>query len=123
MKAEAFSPPTPQQTAKGAQYINSYHGYTGPVQVKFPEAMHGGPQQGAFTETIMSITGIERRADVNGGAPNGVSFTPLTMTSWNDDHRSSSVDAYLTPVESVRTNWTTLTNHMVLFLQGAFIYR
>lgn len=34
--------------------------------------------------------------------------------NWHDsDHRSSSAMAYLTPVESQRTNWLTLTQHMV----------
>jgi len=34
--------------------------------------------------------------------------------NWHDsDHRSSSAMAYLTPVESQRTNWLTLTKHMV----------
>ena len=34
--------------------------------------------------------------------------------NWHDsDHRSSSAAAYLTPVESIRTNWLTLTGHLV----------
>ena len=36
------------------------------------------------------------------------------IMNWHDsDHRSSSAMAYLTPVESQRKNWLTLTQHMV----------
>lgn len=31
----------------------------------------------------------------------------------DDDRRSSSAEAYLTPVENFRTNWVTLTQHLV----------
>jgi len=34
--------------------------------------------------------------------------------NWHDnDDRSTSAAAYLTPVESIRTNWLTLTQHFV----------
>lgn len=113
VKAEAFSPPNKAQADKGAQFVGSYHGFNGPVQVTYPEDMYGGPQQGAFIDTIFSLIGINRSKDLNGGQPNCVSITPLSM-NWHDgDHRSSSVQAYLTPVESVRTGWTTLISHTV----------
>ena len=36
------------------------------------------------------------------------------MMDWHDnDYRSSSPQAYLTPVEDARTNWLTLTEHTV----------
>ncbi|KAF8067051.1 hypothetical protein FPV67DRAFT_1562496 [Lyophyllum atratum] len=114
-KSETFSPPNPEQANKGAQYIDSYHGYNGPVQVTFPEpgSMYGGPQQTSFINTIVGLTGIKRYKDLNGGTPNCVSITPITV-NWHDQgHRSSAPQAYLTPVESVRTNWLTLTKHQV----------
>jgi len=43
----------------------------------------------------------------------------LSINWHDDDHRSSSVQAYLTPVESVRTAWTTLTDHMVTKIKWA----
>lgn len=113
IEAETFSPPNPTQAAKGAQYVDSDHGFTGPVQTTFPEEMYGGPQQTAFIDTITNITGIQHSADVNGGRPNCVSMVPLSINWHKDDHRSSSVEAYLTPVESIRTAWTTLTDHTV----------
>jgi hypothetical protein len=91
--------------------------------------MYGGPQQSAFIKTIVKLTGIDHGEYLNGGAPNCVSITPLVCLSattgmwyshkqqsisWHDsDHRSSSATAYLSPVETTRTNWLTLTQHMV----------
>jgi len=94
--------------------------------------MYGGPQQKAFVDTIVGLTGIQHYKDLNGGTPNCVSITPLvykslfcislvtlilvmpqTMNWHNSDHRSSAPEAYLTPVENVRTNWLTLTTHLV----------
>lgn len=132
MQSETFSPPNAQQAAKGAQYIASYHGTSGPVQVTYPDLMYGGPQQTAFVDTIVNLTGINHYKDLNGGTPNCVSITPLVFIpprilevrpvnfgdsqtmNWHDsDHRSSAPQAYLTPVESIRTNWLTLTTHLV----------
>ncbi|KAJ7347876.1 alcohol oxidase [Mycena albidolilacea] len=118
-KAETFSAPNAQQVAKGAQSIASYHGTSGPVQVTFPDAMYGGPQQGAFIDTIVNLTGISHFKDTNGGTPNCVSITPLTLNWHDSDHRSSSVQAYLTPVESQRTNWVTLGQHIVTKIKWA----
>lgn len=112
-KSETFSPPNSQQAAKGAQSIPSYHGFSGPVQVTYPNEMYGGPQQQAFIDTIVKLTGINRYKDLNGGTPNCVSITPLSINWHDSDHRSSSATAYLSPVETKRTNWLTLTKHMV----------
>ncbi|KAJ7485944.1 alcohol oxidase [Mycena latifolia] len=111
-KSEAFSAPNSQQAAKGAQSIASYHGTTGPVQVTYPDLMYGGPQQPAFVDTIVGLTGISHFEDLNGGTPNCVSITPLSIDWHRSDYRSSSVEAYLTPVESQRTNWVTLGRHI-----------
>jgi choline dehydrogenase len=77
VQSEGFSPPNAQQAAKGAQYIPSYHGMSGPVQVTYPDAMYGGPQQPDFVNTIVGLTGIPHSEDLNGGSPNCVSITPL----------------------------------------------
>ncbi|KAJ7708299.1 hypothetical protein B0H17DRAFT_971830 [Mycena rosella] len=111
-KAETFSAPNAQQAAKGAQSIASYHGTSGPVQVTYPDAMYGGPEQPAFVDTIVNLTGISHFKDLNGGTPNCVSITPLSLDWHRSDYRSSSVEAYLTPVESERTNWVTLGRHI-----------
>ncbi|KAG7096632.1 hypothetical protein E1B28_004049 [Marasmius oreades] len=118
-KSEGFSAPNDQQAAKGAQSVASYHGSNGPVQVTYPDAMYGGPQQQSFIDTIQSLTGITRCPDLNGGSPNCVSITPFTMNWHEDDHRSSSVEAYLSPVESARPTWLTLTTHQVTKINWA----
>ncbi|CAG8516117.1 5634_t:CDS:2 [Acaulospora colombiana] len=128
-KAETFSPPNSEQRAKGADAVNDYHGYSGPVQITFPSKMYGGPQQGAFVKSIQSAVGIKKCADISGGDANCVAYTPNVRESslnghcnlyahqsinWREsDHRSSAASAYLTPVESLRKNWLTLVNHQV----------
>ena len=42
--------------------------------------MYGGPQQGAFVDTIVGLTGINHFKDLNGGTPNCVSITPLVRS-------------------------------------------
>ncbi|KAJ6559281.1 hypothetical protein B0H10DRAFT_2240528 [Mycena sp. CBHHK59/15] len=81
-KSETFSAPNSQQAAKGAQSIASYHGTSGPVQVTYPDAMYGGPQQPAFVNTIVNLTGINHFKDLNGGTPNCVSIPRFTRTNW-----------------------------------------
>lgn len=78
--------------------------------------MFGGPQQGYFAQSIQTLTGITKSRDLNGGQPNVVAFTPQMMNWHDSDHRSSAPAAYLTPVESARTNWLTLVNHQVTTL-------
>ncbi|EJF58504.1 alcohol oxidase [Dichomitus squalens LYAD-421 SS1] len=112
-KAETFSAPNAQQQAKGAQSIASYHGTSGPVQVTFPDEMYGGPQMKAFVDTMVNVTGIKHYKDLNGGTPNCVSYTPLSLDWHRDDHRSSSIEAYYTPVEDLRAGWTLLIEHQV----------
>lgn len=112
-QAETFSAPNDQQRAKGADSIDSYHGTTGPVQVTFPDAMYGGPQQPAFVESVMNVSGISLCKDLNGGDSNCVSYTPNTINWHEDDHRSSSATAYLSPVENRRKGWLTLVDHQV----------
>ncbi|KAK1227943.1 hypothetical protein PQX77_009045 [Marasmius sp. AFHP31] len=118
-KSEGFSGPNDQQSAKGAQSVDAYHGFNGPVQVTYPDDMYGGPQQQYFIDTIRNLTGITRCPDLNGGSPNCVSITPFTMNWHAGDHRSSSVEAYLTPVENARPTWLTLTRHQVTRINWA----
>ncbi|KAI0638751.1 alcohol oxidase [Trametes polyzona] len=111
-KAESFSAPNDQQRAKGADSIASYHGTQGPVQVTYPDQMYGGPQMKAFVATVVGLTHMPHFRDLNGGTPNCVSITPLTLNWHANDHRSSAIEAYYTPVENQRQGWTLLTKHM-----------
>ncbi|KAI0366021.1 alcohol oxidase [Pilatotrama ljubarskyi] len=112
-KAEGFSPPSTEDRAKGADWIPSYHGLTGPVQATFFNGMYGGPQQQAFIDTIGNLTGISYFKDSNGGTPNCITFTPSSINRRANDSRSSSIQAYYTPVEHRRKGWTLLINHTV----------
>lgn len=76
-QAEGFSAPNTQQRARGAASVASYHGTQGPVQVTYPNVMPGGPQQKAFIDTVVNLTGIAHSKDLNGRDSNGVSITPL----------------------------------------------
>ncbi|CAE6445439.1 unnamed protein product [Rhizoctonia solani] len=120
-KSEGFSPPSSNQTSKGARYIASYHGKSGPLQVTFPNLMFGGPQQPAFIETIKNTYNISFCPDLNGGNPTCASYIPLTLDPHRNDSRSSSAEAYLTPVETKRNGWTILVQQQVtkiLFKNG-----
>ena len=75
--------------------------------------MYGGPQQPAFANAVQNVTGIALCQDPNGGDANCVSFTPNTINPNDNDTRSSSATAYLSPVENKRSNWVTLVNHQV----------
>jgi len=112
LQSETFSAPNGQQQAKGAESVAAFHGTSGPVQVTYPDLMYGGPEQPDFITTITNLTGITHAPDINGGASNAVSMTPLTINWHDSDHRSSSVEAYLTPVENDRHGWLTLIQHM-----------
>jgi len=112
-KAEDFSAPNSQQKAKGATSVSSFHGTSGPVQVTFPDAIYGGPQQPDFAQTVSNVTGLVHSADLSGGSPNCVAFVPHSINWHDSDDRSSAATAYLSPVESDRTNWLTLTKYQV----------
>ncbi|KLO16277.1 alcohol oxidase [Schizopora paradoxa] len=112
-KAEGFTAPNEEQKLKGANSIPNYHGNTGPVQVGFPKEMFGGPQQHAFVESVRNLTKIPLSMDLNGGYPTSVSFVPNSINSHEWDHRSSSAESHLTPVQNQRHGWLTLVSHRV----------
>ncbi|KIP06679.1 hypothetical protein PHLGIDRAFT_128108 [Phlebiopsis gigantea 11061_1 CR5-6] len=122
-KSETFHPPDALQRSPtqgiNATYDPSAHGLVGPVQASFP--LHQfmaasdagiGIKQTAFIETCGTFIGLEHGIDVNGGNPTGVWVNPLSIDPARNDNRSSSAEAYLTPVENSRPNWTVLVGHM-----------
>lgn len=134
-QSEHHTLPDPTQYAAGARSIPFYHGFDGAVQVSFPLGMYTGPQQSDFIGTVTNLTNLTHSPDLNDGEPNCVAYTPLvskfisyfgfncwayvillywkTLYPNTNGTRSSSAEAYLTPVENTRTNWLTLTNHQV----------
>ncbi|KAI0310912.1 alcohol oxidase [Amylostereum chailletii] len=123
-KSETFTPPDARQRAAGANSVNSFHGFDGPVQAAFPQAMFTGPEQPAFAATVQNLTGIKLLPDSNGGDANCVAYVPNSIDPRANDTRSSSAAAYLTPVENTRTNWLTLVEQQVtkvLFEDGSTV--
>ncbi|KAJ7314249.1 alcohol oxidase [Mycena albidolilacea] len=112
-KSENFNPPTPDQLAKGATSIPAVHGSSGPVHSSFSHGMYGGPQQPAFLAAATNASGVVHCLDLSAGHPNCVTMSPQSIDYNDNDRRSSSAEAYLTPVENTRTNWVTLTQHLV----------
>ncbi|KAF7985062.1 hypothetical protein HWV62_8917 [Athelia sp. TMB] len=112
-KSENFTAPSSSQKTKGANSVAADHGKGGPVQVSFPTAMFGGTQQISFVNATKNLFGITHCPDLCAGTANCVSLVPLTLNAQDSDHRSSSAEAYLTPVENTATNWLTLTGQMV----------
>ncbi|KZP30479.1 GMC oxidoreductase [Athelia psychrophila] len=113
MKSENFSAPNAAQSTDGAGYNSSDHGISGPVQVAFPEDMFDGTQQSNFISAAGNLLTMSSCSDLSAGSPNCASFIPLTVNAANSDRRSSSAEAYLTPVENTATNWLTLTGQLV----------
>ncbi|KAJ6450278.1 GMC oxidoreductase-domain-containing protein [Mycena sanguinolenta] len=67
----------------------------------------------------LRLYGISHFKGINGSTPNAVSITPMSMNWHDSDHCSSSVMAYLTPVEAQRTNCLILTKHLVTKIKWA----
>ncbi|KAH9920533.1 alcohol oxidase [Epithele typhae] len=112
-KAEGFSPPNTQQRTKGAASVAAFHGTNGPVRATFPDAMYGGPENPAFISSVMNLTGTPYCEDFSSGAPTCVSLSPQSINWHSDDRRSSSIEAYYTPVEDRRDGLTFLIQHLV----------
>lgn len=112
-KSENFTAPSSTQKTDGANSVASAHGEGGPVQVSFPITMYSGTQQISFVNATKNLFNITHCPDLGAGAANCVSLVPLTINAQNADRRSSSAEAYLTPVEKTATNWLTLTGQMV----------
>ncbi|KAF8074037.1 hypothetical protein FPV67DRAFT_1666765 [Lyophyllum atratum] len=77
-KSKTFSPPHPEQASKGAQYINTYDGYSGLVQVIFPQlgSTYGGPQPTNFINTIVGLIGIKGHKDSTAARPTAFASPP-----------------------------------------------
>lgn len=131
LQSENFTAPSTSQKADGANSVAADHGNGGPVQVSFPTAMYGGSQQISFVNATKNLFNITHCPDLCSGAANCASLVSLvhnhfidrlfhayypyqSINAQNADRRSSSAEAYLTPVETTATNWLTLTGQMVM---------
>jgi choline dehydrogenase len=96
-QSEHFVPPNATQRAAGANAVDAYHGFGGPVHAGFPAGMFLGPEQPfvrhsflplflcliplpictQFAETARNLTGMKLLPDVHGGDADGVVFAPI----------------------------------------------
>ena len=70
----------------------SFHNTNGPVQATFPDGMYGGPENPAFIQSVMNLTGMEYCEDLNGGMPNCATLVPhvrftIRLSLWPKDRR------------------------------------
>ncbi|EJC99458.1 uncharacterized protein FOMMEDRAFT_160512 [Fomitiporia mediterranea MF3/22] len=100
-------------TALGVDSVSNYHGSSGHVHAPFPREMFTGPQQPVYIDAVSNLTGMSYCADALGGNSNCVTYLPMSINPEDNYHGSSLAIAYLTPVESNRTDWLILINHQV----------
>ncbi|VDC03218.1 unnamed protein product [Peniophora sp. CBMAI 1063] len=110
-KSEHFTQPNATQRALNYTSVPPAHGRAGPVHAAFPTDLFTGPANPFFVDTVRNVTGIPIIPDASAGDPRGVVYVPTSLDKFDNDRRSSSASAYLTPVERARPNWLTLVGH------------
>ncbi|PGH07787.1 hypothetical protein AJ79_06175 [Helicocarpus griseus UAMH5409] len=96
-RIEQFSPPTPEQSAVGASYIEELHGENGPVHVGYPFFLTNSSLFDIAYKTWQKL-GIPYNQDPNGGSLRGFSAWPQTLDR-EANIRSDSATAYFHPVQ------------------------
>ena len=110
---EEFHDPTPEQVAKGAQYLDDFHGRDGVVQVSFPYGMFGGIQQPALEASALVWKGLKIVADFAAGVTTGATMIPNMVEPNDSQNRSSPFTVYAKHQTQERNNFLILTGHRV----------
>lgn len=110
---EEFHDPTPEQVAKGAQYLNDFHGRDGVVQVSFPYGMFGGIQLPALEASTIVWKGLKIVADFAAGVTTGATIIPNMVEANESQNRSSPFTVYAKHQTQERSNFLILTGHRV----------
>jgi choline dehydrogenase len=110
---EEFHEPTPEQTEKGAQYEDEFHGRNGTVQVSFPAGMFGGIQLPALEASSLVWKGLKRVADFAAGVTNGATIIPNMIEASESQNRSSPFTVYAEKQTQERSDFVILTGHRV----------
>ncbi|KAK2811191.1 hypothetical protein FQN50_002288 [Emmonsiellopsis sp. PD_5] len=97
-KVEEFIPPTTEQRAAGASYLEEFHGKDGPVHVGFPCSLFNDSFPIIANETWQHL-GIPFNQDLNGGSLRGFAVWPMTLDR-DANLRFDSARAYYQPVET-----------------------
>jgi choline dehydrogenase-like flavoprotein len=110
---EEFHDPTPEQVAKGAQFLNDFHGRDGVVQVSFPYGMFGGIQLPALEASTIVWKGLKIVADFAAGVTTGATIIPNMVEANESQNRSSPFTVYAKHQTQERSNFLILTGHRV----------
>ncbi|KAF7342208.1 Alcohol oxidase [Mycena venus] len=106
--SELFTPPNAFQTAAGARFLASVHGFAGRVKVGFPNFFFA---QSALWRRAAEGLGIPASPDLANGDPHAVGIAPNSLDAANNT-RCSAACAYYTPFEG-RPNLVVITNATV----------
>ncbi|KAF7329454.1 Alcohol oxidase [Mycena kentingensis (nom. inval.)] len=110
-KSELFTPPNAFQTAAGATFLPSVHGFSssGRVKVGFPNFFY--EQSRLWRESVVGMLGFPKAVDLSNGDPHAVGIAPNSLDARNNT-RCSAACAYYTPFAS-RPNLAVFTNATV----------
>lgn len=106
-KGEHFQVPSPALTALGANFENSSHGFTGPLQTCISPHMITGDFHDILNSTFKSM-GIPPRPDFDGGELRGFGVQAVTQDGIADT-REDAARAYYYPVKD-RQNLVVMVN-------------
>ncbi len=96
-KSENYTRPSGTQLAAGATYQAQYHGFSGPLHVGYPAALHNG----SFAPLILGAwesMSLRHNPDLNSGDVHGFGMGPQTLDR-DEDVRWDAARAYYIPVE------------------------
>ncbi|KLO09498.1 alcohol oxidase [Schizopora paradoxa] len=106
--SELATPPNQFQTDAGVRFDPSVHGFTGRVQVGFPNFFF---EQAQLWEKTVEGLGFQISPDLADGNPHTVGIAPNSINTANNT-RCDAVCAYVTPFTN-RTNFDIITNATV----------
>ncbi|TRM56965.1 hypothetical protein BD626DRAFT_516982 [Schizophyllum amplum] len=112
--------PNDAQRADGANVDQGLHGYSGPVNVSFPDAMRIPDAQRLYKAAMpLVFEGLKLSDDLSDRDNSAMASTSWTI--WNDEssgtdvvRRSSAAHAFLYAEDQQRSTLTVLYNHKVL---------
>lgn len=104
LKTETFQPPTCEQAADGASFVDSAHGQSGPVTVGWMDLLLSGDIESMIQKSWANL-GFPHIQDASTGVLRGFNVWPLTLNRVQNI-RTDAARAYYWPVAN-RTNLHT----------------
>lgn len=109
-KSEHLQTPTADQELAGGVVDPQYHGYSGPLDVGFPDSLMNGSIVGDINGTFQAL-GLPYNADANSGNMRGFNIPPKTLNR-GKNVREDAARAYYWPVTE-RSNLALFLNSSV----------